>query len=440
MLPHWRSALPIVKRHFCASVRRSSKKADDSWKYTSNYFNNSWNRQIYGAVKSDDDLVLAEISKQNGYFSEKPKIKKKDNDEDYWIDTVQEKISTHKIQASLSKQSDLERSIASASLDLQDASHVYKPAVVKNESKVSHPNFDYQVPESIFPVALDKVSRKQNKERNRELKRQEFDKRFSSERHPLLTKSKPLVSKFGDLESLIADTIKFKRADCVPDFNTPSVTKILKETMPVKRKLALQAWEERMIAQMGRENFELMQQNTLARGERLHEAVEEYFDSGELPDAHGSNIEDEVSQKHLRSIGEAITKFQTPAVALESQVQHPDLNYKGYLDAVASYNNKKLVLVDWKTSNKDKLTLSATFDAPLQIAAYVGALNHDVRYPFQVEQAMIVVVYNDGRPASVINMTTKQVEKYWNEWLGRLKLYAKMKEFNVAHDSKLKLL
>ena len=42
--------------------------------------------------------------------------------------------------------------------------------------------------------------------------------------------------------------------------------------------------------------------------------------------------------------------------------------------------SKKVVLIDWKTSEKKKSTLAKTFDAPLQVAAYVGALNHDSRY------------------------------------------------------------
>jgi hypothetical protein len=53
-----------------------------------------------------------------------------------------------------------------------------------------------------------------------------------------------------------------------------SVTKVLKETMPVERRLALQRWEERMIREMGKDSFDRMQEATLARGEWLHSAVE----------------------------------------------------------------------------------------------------------------------------------------------------------------------
>lgn len=44
----------------------------------------------------------------------------------------------------------------------------------------------------------------------------------------------------------------------------------------------------------------------------------------------------------------------------------------------------KPMLIDWKKSDKVKSTLEATYDAPLQVAAYVGATNYDDSYPFKV--------------------------------------------------------
>jgi hypothetical protein len=47
----------------------------------------------------------------------------------------------------------------------------------------------------------------------------------------------------------------------------------------------------------------------------------------------------------------------------------------------------EVVLVSWKKSEKYVPSLERTFDIPLQIAAYMGALNFDDRYPFRVRSA-----------------------------------------------------
>lgn len=42
------------------------------------------------------------------------------------------------------------------------------------------------------------------------------------------------------------------------------------------------------------------------------------------------------------------------------------------------------VVIEWKKSSRDKSSLQATYDAPVQLAAYMGAVNNDVSYDFKV--------------------------------------------------------
>ena len=104
------------------------------------------------------------------------------------------------------------------------------------------------------------------------------------------------------------------------------------------------------------------------------------------------------------------------------------------MDCVTLYSNtndygneRNVCLIDWKTSQKPKYSLQSTYDNPLQIDAYIGALNHDPNYPFQIDQGLIVIVYNNGEKANVLPLKKKQLEKYWKLWLQRLTLYEQSK-------------
>ena len=50
-----------------------------------------------------------------------------------------------------------------------------------------------------------------------------------------------------------------------------------------------------------------------------------------------------------------------------------------------------LSLIDWKTSSKPRPLLKDMYDGPIQVAAYIGALNQDGRYPFIVSHLEVVL-------------------------------------------------
>lgn len=83
----------------------------------------------------------------------------------------------------------------------------------------------------------------------------------------------------------------------------------------------------------------------------------------------------------------------------------------------------ELCAFEWKTSEKAKPKLTSTYDAPVQLCAYLGALNADPRYDLVVKHGRVVVAYKNGDLANVFELTETDLRKYWLIWLQRLQEY-----------------
>lgn len=86
--------------------------------------------------------------------------------------------------------------------------------------------------------------------------------------------------------------------------------------------------------------------------------------------------------------------------------------------------SNELSVIEWKKSDRLKASLAATYDAPLQLCAYLGAINADPRYRFEhVRSGVVVVAYTTGVPAHSFRLSAKAVQQYWTAWLERLHEY-----------------
>uniref|UniRef100_A0A8B9R6S4 Mitochondrial genome maintenance exonuclease 1 n=1 Tax=Anas platyrhynchos TaxID=8839 RepID=A0A8B9R6S4_ANAPL len=187
----------------------------------------------------------------------------------------------------------------------------------------------------------------------------------------------------------------------------PSVTRILQQTIPPQQE------------ELGKDGFAEYTKNLFLQGELFHAALESMF----LPEESTAKEqgEDAAISGYLSSVQHVLKDISEVRV-LESAVQHGTLQYLGLVDCVAKYRGQ-LCVIDWKTSEKLKPSLKNTFDNPLQVAAYVGAINHDANYDFQVSCGLIVVAYKNGCPAHPHFMGPDLCSQYWNKWLLRLEEY-----------------
>ncbi|XP_054886058.1 mitochondrial genome maintenance exonuclease 1 isoform X1 [Poeciliopsis prolifica] len=208
----------------------------------------------------------------------------------------------------------------------------------------------------------------------------------------------------------------------------PSVTRILQQTLSPEQIFYLERWKRRMIAELGEEGFKEYSQNVFKQGKRFHSVLEDILTSADT--WRNKNLSETPqcppeAQGYIQSISHVLEDISAVR-AIESSVQHGSLNYLGIVDCIARYRGV-LCVIDWKTSEKPKPFLSNTYDNPVQVAAYAGALNNDGNYKYQVENGLIVVVYKDGSPAHAHQINSELMSEYWKTWLLRLEDYQELR-------------
>lgn len=207
----------------------------------------------------------------------------------------------------------------------------------------------------------------------------------------------------------------------------PSVTRILQQTLSPEQVFYLERWKRRMVAELGEEGFKEYSQNLFRQGKLFHSALEEILTSGDTRNKSPSEAPEHPAdvRGYMESVSHVLEDISAVR-AIESTVQHDTLNYLGIADCVARYRGV-LCVIDWKTSEKPKPFLGNTYDNPVQVAAYAGALNSDNNYKYQVENGLIVVAYKDGSPAHAHQLNSELMLEYWNTWLIRLEEFTDLR-------------
>ncbi|GFO34547.1 mitochondrial genome maintenance exonuclease 1 [Plakobranchus ocellatus] len=197
----------------------------------------------------------------------------------------------------------------------------------------------------------------------------------------------------------------------------PSVKTVLNKTMSDLNRFFLNRWRENMINELGEEGFQKYKNDTLRQGINLHANIMEHLRGKKRSDLQ-IMPENEGHWSSLHTALQSVSDIR----ALEMDVFHPALLYRGVFDCMARYKDL-LCIIDWKVSKKPRPLLKNTYDDPLQVAAYVGALNateDNVKQYGEINHGLIVVAYPDGSPAHMHMLNRSQIEQYWQEWTTRL--------------------
>jgi len=191
--------------------------------------------------------------------------------------------------------------------------------------------------------------------------------------------------------------------------------------MPEERVRILDRWKQNMIEKLGEEGFERYHKALLENGKSLHYNISNFLSS--TPESDLVIKEENIG--HWNSLKKVLTNVKDVKL-LEEFVTHPFLCYRGVVDCFAKYKDQ-LVVIDWKTSKKSKAQIKDVYDNPLQIAAYVGALNFDPKFQYLAQKGLIVVAYESGVPSTVHFIDKVSMKHYWNEWLKRVKQFWEIK-------------
>ncbi|EEB14202.1 conserved hypothetical protein [Pediculus humanus corporis] len=200
----------------------------------------------------------------------------------------------------------------------------------------------------------------------------------------------------------------------------PSVTAILHDTMSEASAERLEMWKKQKLLELGEDGFNKFTKDSLNQGQKFHSCLKSYLESD---DKENYSICDKDVEKCWMSLNHVLPDIDNVKL-IEKPVYHPVLMYRGVLDCVASYRNVPCV-IEWKKSEKLKTDVSSTYDAPLQLCAYLGALSWlklEKNLP-PLTNGLVVVAYNTGVPANVFQMDYECCQYYWNKWLKRLQKY-----------------
>lgn len=190
----------------------------------------------------------------------------------------------------------------------------------------------------------------------------------------------------------------------------PSVTTILNATKPQEDRDRLANWRQRV----GAEAATQISGTASRRGTQTHKQIQRYL-LGEKVTCS------DTSRPYWESIEPTLQDIDFVRL-VEGSVFHYGLSYAGKVDCVASYRGIPCIC-EWKTADKPKGSVERLYEYPLQLTAYLGAVNQYYQdCGVKLDHALIVVAIPE-MPAEVFWFEPGAMIDYWQQWEQRVDQY-----------------
>lgn len=187
----------------------------------------------------------------------------------------------------------------------------------------------------------------------------------------------------------------------------PSVTTILSATRPQAQREALANWRKRV----GPGEANRIAGAASRRGTGTHKQIQRFLQGKDAPCP-------ESVKPYWESLKPVLQDIHAIKL-VEGSVFHYGLRYAGKVDCVASYQGIPCVC-EWKTADRPKEAIEYLHDYPLQLVAYLEAVNHYYQeYKIDLKHALIVVAIPE-MPAEMFWFEPEAVKLYWQAWEQRL--------------------
>lgn len=201
----------------------------------------------------------------------------------------------------------------------------------------------------------------------------------------------------------------------------PSVTTILNATKPQEQRDRLNKWKERV----GTEEATRITSNASHRGTYTHKLIERYL-LGEKP------LPTAASRPYWESIQPVLQNIDHVRL-IEGSVFHYNLSYSGKVDCVASFQGVPCIC-EWKTADKPKGSVERLYEHPLQLAAYLGAVNEYYRdYDIKLNAAVLVVAIPETE-AEIFWFDSETIQHYWQQWEKRVSQYWEQQKYRDFYN------